>query len=127
MEEETRASSRERETPLARRVTHSITGDEGADVERDPLFTNERCWSGSDPASTARREATNFCVLRSTRRSSPSVQAAQMGGGGEDEPLHGRLGALEKGGSGSHTVIDVGEQQLKRSKDALLSTQRLIF
>lgn len=79
-----RASSRERESPLARRVTHSIgiiTGDEGADVERDPLFSSTEgtlswCWhwSGSDPASSAaRREATNFCVLRSTRRSSASV------------------------------------------------------
>jgi hypothetical protein len=81
-EEETRASSRERESPLARRVTHSITGDEGADVERDSLLSsNEWCWSGSGPASSAaRREATNFRVLRSTSRSSPSVQAAQGGG-----------------------------------------------
>ncbi len=76
-EEETRASSRERESPLVRRVTHSITGDEGADVERDPLFSSNEVvlsWSGSGPASSAaRREATNFCVLRSTRRSSASV------------------------------------------------------
>jgi hypothetical protein len=38
VEEVTQESSNERESPLVRRVTHSMTGDDGADDERDPLF-----------------------------------------------------------------------------------------